>query len=176
MSACPHQPSPTSKVNKVTVTMRARLSGRPARADHSHAPMSAIASMASANSQAGAKKINASTMGAMTSAVMTRVLSTLPLSHLLAGLAEAALPYLEPGDGLVELELAEIRPQDVSEIQFRVSEVPQQEVADAFLTTGADEKIRVGAVTQGHGGTQGRLIGCLESAFGGKPSRCIQDV
>ena len=37
----------------------------------------------------------------------------------------------------------EIRPQRVAEIQLGVSEVPQQEIADAMIAAGADEEVGI---------------------------------
>src|SRR5579871_1847917 len=176
MKAWPHQPSPISAANSTTITTRARRSGWPARADHSQAPTSAMPNMARANNQSGAKKISASTMGAITRAVMTRVLSTLPFLQLLTGLAEAALTRLEPGDGIIQLRLAEVGPQRVGEVEFRIGEVPQQEVADALLAAGAYEEVRIRTVTQSHGRAEGCFIGGLELALDRKAARRVQDV
>jgi hypothetical protein len=37
----------------------------------------------------------------------------------------------------------EIRPQLLGEIELRIGQIPQQEIADALLTPGADEQIRI---------------------------------
>src|SRR3954469_11418373 len=48
------------------------------------------------------------------------------------------------GDGPLEMLLAEVRPQGIDEHQLGVGALPQQEIADALLTAGADQKVRIG--------------------------------
>ena len=45
---------------------------------------------------------------------------------------------------LVQMLLAEIRPQRVDEHQLGVGALPEQEIADALLAAGADQQVRVG--------------------------------
>ena len=47
------------------------------------------------------------------------------------------------------------RPQHVGEIELRVGELPQQEIADALLAAGADEQIRLGRVASARYGRVG---------------------
>src|SRR5262245_14501291 len=61
----------------------------------------------------------------------------LRLLDLIAGASEATLALLVPLDRRVELGSAEIRPEGRGEIQLRVRELPQQEIADALLASGA---------------------------------------
>src|SRR5262245_47010167 len=57
--------------------------------------------------------------------------------------AESPLSRGVPVQGAFEFFLVEIRPQRVAEVQLGISQLPQQEVADAALATGADQQIRV---------------------------------
>src|SRR5712692_3021855 len=66
--------------------------------------------------------------------------------ELLAGLPEAALALAIPRDRRIELPGVEIRPQRRGEVQLGVSKLPEQEIADALLATGANEQIRFGRV------------------------------
>src|SRR5262249_21100891 len=61
--------------------------------------------------------------------------------------ADAAIsPFAPPefGNRLLQVLLAEIRPQRVDEPQLGVGTLPQQEIADALLAAGADQQIRIG--------------------------------
>src|SRR5476651_1716638 len=61
--------------------------------------------------------------------------------------ADAAIPplaFAELGDRLLEMLLAEIRPQGVDEHEFGVGALPEKEIADALLAAGANEQIRIG--------------------------------
>jgi hypothetical protein len=57
--------------------------------------------------------------------------------------AEAPFAAGEERERLLEIRQREIRPQARTEIQLRVGEIPEQEVADAVLTAGADQQIRL---------------------------------
>src|SRR5471032_1062666 len=61
--------------------------------------------------------------------------------------ADAAIPplaFAELGDRLLEMLLAEIRPQGVDEHEFGVGALPEKEIADALLAACANEQIRIG--------------------------------
>ena len=73
-------------------------------------------------------------------------LGAVALPDLLAGAAEAPLAAAIRGDRRVERRGVEVRPQRVGEIELAVGELPQQEVADALLAAGADEKVGLGRV------------------------------
>src|SRR4029450_6332554 len=64
-----------------------------------------------------------------------------------ASAADAAISPLTPtelGDRLLQMVLAEIRPQRVDEHQLGIGTLPEQEIADALLAAGADQQVRVG--------------------------------
>ena len=48
----------------------------------------------------------------------------------------------------VEFGVVEVRPEAVAEIQLRVGQVPEQEIADALFATGADEEVRIGRLAE----------------------------
>src|SRR5688572_25549906 len=91
-----------------------------------------------------------------TAAVARRAASTLPdrsghfgparLLDLLAGAAEAALALAVGLDREVERRGVEIRPERLGEVELRVRELPEEEVADALLPAGADEQVRLGRI------------------------------
>ena len=68
--------------------------------------------------------------------------------QLLAGPPEAALALAIPSDRSVELLGVEIRPQRRGEVEFGISKLPNQEITDALLDTGATEQIRFGRVVE----------------------------
>src|SRR5690606_36016568 len=75
--------------------------------------------------------------------------STCPaLFQLLADPAVAALPAGVVGQRALEFDRIEIGPVGGGEIEFRVGELPEQEVADALLATGAHAEIRCRQVGQ----------------------------
>src|SRR5688572_13156350 len=86
-----------------------------------------------------------------TAAVPTRFSSSgnvgaLRLLELLAGAAEAPLARAVGSDRRVERRGVEVRPERFGEVELAVGELPEQEVADALLAAGADEKIGLGRV------------------------------
>src|SRR5471032_1052311 len=84
--------------------------------------------------------------------------------------ADAAIPplaFAELVDRLLEMFLAEIGPQRVDEHQFGVGALPEQEVTDALLSTGADKQIRIGDAC----GQQLTLEGHFVDLIGGELSR-----
>ena len=56
---------------------------------------------------------------------------------------EPAFPLVIARNGALKMRLVEVRPQHIHEQQFRISGLPQQEVADPVLTAGPDHEIRV---------------------------------
>src|SRR5580704_15658664 len=63
-----------------------------------------------------------------------------------ASAADAAITPLAPtelGDRLFQVLLAEIRPQRVDKHQLGVGALPEHEIADALLPTGADQQVGV---------------------------------
>src|SRR3990167_8311532 len=76
-------------------------------------------------------------------AVRTRCLSMARGFDLITGQTETALASGIRGKCLLELRAIEIRPQDRREMHLGVGKFPQQEIADALLASGADEKIRL---------------------------------
>ena len=66
------------------------------------------------------------------------------LRELFGGLAEAAFATLVVDDGAVEFFAAEVGPERVAEVEFRVGRLPEQVVAESLLATGADEQVGVG--------------------------------
>jgi hypothetical protein len=66
----------------------------------------------------------------------------------LATAAEASLPATVITQRADKLQLAKIGPQHGGEVQFRVGEIPQQEVADAGIAAGADAQIRFRQVAE----------------------------
>src|SRR5258706_7083762 len=125
--------------------------------DHSQQPRSAIARTKTDHGSAVAKNSIPTRSSRMTTAVITRVRSTssaglddrLPFLELLARAAEAALALAIGGHRGIEGRGIEVRPQRFGEIELRVRELPEEEVGDALLAAGADEKIRLRPVAHG---------------------------
>src|SRR4051812_40688005 len=116
--------------------------------DHSQQEVSAITRTNTPHTAGAARNSMPRTTGSSTSAVRTRVRSTLSGllgglrgGELLAGAPEAALAVLVRGDRFAEGLGAEIGPQRVGEIELGVRELPQQEVGDALLAARADEQV-----------------------------------
>src|ERR1700760_986090 len=87
------------------------------------------------------------------------------------GLAEAPLALRKVLERLREMHPGEFRPEHLGEIQLRISEVPQQKVADALLAASADEQIRVGDAGKRKPGADGRRV----DIFGADAARgCIE--
>src|SRR5579884_2183448 len=72
--------------------------------------------------------------------------------------SEAPIPGLKGRDRLEEMDLLEVRPVDVGEVQLRVGDLPQEEVAEPLLAPGADQEIRVGQIRRKEKPTQ-HLLG-----------------
>src|SRR5688500_4817399 len=128
--------------------------------DHSQQESSAISNAKSAHTGGLARNSMPRTSGSSATAVRTRVSSTgaaleagsaglrqrLGLRELLAGAPEAALAPAEGVERVGERGGPEVRPQGFGEVQLGVRELPQEEVGDALLAAGADEKVGLGCV------------------------------
>ena len=64
--------------------------------------------------------------------------------HLVASFSKSTLSALEVGNSGIEVAPTEIRPKDVAKIQFGISHLPKEEVADTLFATGADKQVGVG--------------------------------
>jgi len=58
--------------------------------------------------------------------------------------AVAAIALLVGDDGFEEMTAAKIRPERVGHPDFRIGDLPQQEVAHPHLAARADKEIRIG--------------------------------
>src|SRR5579859_4320480 len=56
----------------------------------------------------------------------------------------AAVALLEFEEGFEQARTVEVRPQGVGHKNFRVGDLPEQEVADAHFAAGANEQIGIG--------------------------------
>src|SRR5687767_13613403 len=71
--------------------------------------------------------------------------STQPFAlGLCARATEPPLAALEVRDCVEELALPEVRPQGVGDVDLRVRDLPEKEIADAHLAARANEQIGVG--------------------------------
>ena len=61
--------------------------------------------------------------------------------------SESSLSVLVADDSFVEFFFCEVRPIDVGEVEFGVSYLPEQEVADSEFSAGSDEQVGVRYVT-----------------------------
>src|SRR5262252_2046175 len=130
-------------------TARTRIAGRP-RVNRSHSEtMSGAASAATRSIQGNPNQIAPSRIGPRTAAEMIR--SSRPRYRWPraagASAADAAIASFTPaklGDRLLQMLLAEVRPQRVDEHQLGIGALPQQEIADPLLAAGADQQVRVG--------------------------------
>src|SRR5579884_505877 len=92
-----------------------------------------------------------------TTAVATRFIAASPLTPrafaevVVVAVAEpavAALALLIFGQAFEQVDATEIRPQRRRYVNFRVRQLPQEEVAEAHLAAGADHKIGVGKMAR----------------------------
>src|SRR5471032_1626993 len=67
-----------------------------------------------------------------------------PAGALTADAAIATFAPAELGNRLLEMFLVEVRPKRVDEHQFGVGALPEQEIADALLSAGADQQVGIG--------------------------------
>ena len=92
--------------------------------------------------------------------------AVLGLGHLFRGFAESAFAVLIVGDGAVQLFGGEIGPEDVGEIEFAVGTLPQEEIAQPELASGANEEFGVGHEV----GFERSLHGLFVDVFGAELS------
>src|SRR5439155_1329556 len=128
---------------------------RPKRRPKKKAPMSATpastrSAITATVAKGGSQSRIASSTAASTTPVNPRVrsVSATTRSGLRRGVsrhgvAEAPLAAGEERECVLQIRHREIRPQPRTEIQLRVGEIPQQEVADSVFTAGADQQIRL---------------------------------
>src|SRR6202521_3085953 len=144
-----HAPSSSTATSS---TYALRSTGLPSsrNADHSQAPASTSSVTTPTVTHAGSQSTMASSTAPSTTAVRTRLRSasvTMPLRPRRGlsrcGVAEAPFTSGEERERVLEIRHREIRPQPRTEIQLRVGEIPEQEVADAVLTAGADQQVRL---------------------------------
>src|SRR5208283_4895733 len=149
----------------------ARRAGARARAPkraHSQAPMVPITPNASTVPRGGSKNRPAASRQLITIPVAMRSLSIGFGRELCGGLAEAPFTLGEELERRIEMHRCEFGPQHLGEVHFGVREIPQQEVADALFTAGADQKVRIGNVGEREPRADLRLIdiGCQQLAGG----------
>src|SRR5690349_15886407 len=114
------------------------------KAAHSHAPIRTSTVTSQMVAMGGRPSITPSSTATRTMAVSTRCLSTAGRSaHLFAGQAEATFARGEGSQCRLEVRHVEIGPQRLADVQLGVGQIPQQEIADAVIATGADEQIRI---------------------------------
>src|SRR5206468_11527592 len=73
-------------------------------------------------------------------------LSAFRCRGLLAGASKAALALPVGGKRRVERRSIEVGPQRVGEIELRIRQLPEEKIADAPVTSGAVEQVRLGHV------------------------------
>src|SRR5512146_666010 len=154
------QASGRSKATSATYAPRSRGSAHLRKADHSHAPMRTTSVSSATVAPAGSQKSTTRSSAIRTAAVATRLrsdsLTGLALSSLRPGRgsapglrqlsgreAEAPLPARKELERGRELLAVEVGPEAIAEIELRVGDVPEQEVADPPLAAGADQEVRV---------------------------------
>src|SRR6185369_17419945 len=97
------------------------------------------------NRERGFQTISQTSSGIATTAVASLVRSTEAFAFgLRAGASEPALAALELAERLEKLQLAEIRPQRLRDVDLRVRELPEEEIADPHLPARPDEEIGIG--------------------------------
>ena len=77
--------------------------------------------------------------------------------HLVARFAETALAVLIVVDGIVEILVAEVGPELVTEIELGIGHLPKEEIADAKLAARADKEVGIGIVASGQVAAEGLL-------------------
>src|SRR6266404_9353778 len=85
----------------------------------------------------------------------------------MAEAAVAAIALLIIEDGPEQLRAVEIRPESLGDVQLRVSNLPQEEVADAHLARRTNQQIRVGRIRGSEAGCEQLFIHAegIEVAF-----------
>src|SRR6187431_2742899 len=72
------------------------------------------------------------------------VVSTLRLTRGRGSGPETAVPLTEGTQRPEEVDLAEVRPVGLAEVELAVRALPEQETAEPLLPGGADDQVRVG--------------------------------
>src|SRR5688500_15987376 len=153
---------------------------------HSQAPTSTRIVSSQTVAMAGRPSITPSTTIAIATAVSTRCLSTLCylaglLTRLLTRQAVTSFTARERRERHLELRQAEIWPQRIADVQLGVRQVPQQEIADAVITAGAYEQVRVRQIGERELATEAGLIDGFERQratrhLGSETPRGLHDV
>src|SRR5262245_35564020 len=140
-------------------------SGRASSA--SSTPAAAAATAASTSVAHGGSHSNVAPTRTMSTAALTRreidtLSSALCRAHRLGmNGAVTAVAFLVVDDGFEEMPGAEVRPERVGHPDFRVGNLPQQEITDTHFAAGADQKIGIGlpggVEERGEGGLVERL-------------------
>src|SRR5580765_5331305 len=151
-----------------TASARHGRSRMPERRVHSHIAMPQNAPITATKAGVGTNRNSAIANGVISSAVMTRCFifaivpdcedhkaailgrtfqfatspSYLFLPQLRARFTISPLARGEISDRGIEVGRVEVRPEHVGKDQFGVGELPEQEVAHAFLAAGADEQVQ----------------------------------
>src|SRR6185437_15841721 len=167
-------------------------------ADHSQAPIRTTTVRSATVASAGSQKSTTSSSAIRTAAVRTRLrsdsLTGLALSSLgrrrglasgpgqLTGReAEASLPAGEKLERGRELRLVEVGPEPITEIELRVGDVPEEEVADPPLAAGADQQVRIRQPAELERGGEALLVDVRRAqgaarALGGELTCGLHDV
>ena len=100
------------------------------------------------------------------------------LVNLFTGFSKSTFAMLIIDDSAAEVFFGELRPQAVGEVEFRVSELPQQEVTDTQFAAGTDKQVRVRDAGGGEIRRDGGLIYLfrLQASFGGLASDAARHV
>jgi hypothetical protein len=64
--------------------------------------------------------------------------------NLITGETEPSLPALVLGDRQEQFITVKVRPQDIGEIEFCVSRLPEQKITDPVFATRPDQQVRIG--------------------------------
>src|SRR5258707_8243308 len=163
-----------------------RMKGRPrVRRIHSET-ISGAASAATRSIQGKPNQIAASRSGPRMAA--DRIRRSRPRYRWLrpvgASAVDAAIAPLTPAkldDRLLQMLLAEIRPQGVDEHQFGVGALPEQEIADALFAAGADQEVGIGHARRQQLALEAILVDAIGRQFArrdlpGKTAGGLQDL
>src|SRR5438132_590538 len=145
-AAVPAITAATTARTTVATNSYPAIPSRPPR--HRRAHSQAIPTAASAvtiGSQGEPNQAAATAIGASTSADRIRSASRLGSARAKRGTVTAFAAAIV-GDRLLEIGAPEIRPQRLGEDEFGVSALPQQEIADALLAAGANQKVGIGKI------------------------------
>src|SRR5690606_8625399 len=116
---------------------------RAAMSNNSRTPSAAIAATRNARGQPPSHTRPIAS-GIATTAKRTRWVRLDAIVTSGADASEATIAALEIEDGVVELVAVEVRPEHRGHIQLGVRHLPEQEVADPHLATGANQQVGIG--------------------------------